>query len=43
MECQLADDAALLATTRTGAELAMLEYKCVAGEYGLNVSIAKKG
>ena len=35
MECQFADDAALLATTRAGAELAMLQHKCVAGEFGM--------
>ena len=40
-ECQFADDAALLATTRTGAERAMKEYLQVAEDYGLTVSIPK--
>ena len=38
-ECQFADDAALLATTREGAERAMEEYQRVAEGFGLSVSI----
>ena len=40
-ECQFADDAALLATTREGAERAMEEYLRVAEDFGLSVSIPK--
>ena len=40
-ECQFADDAALLATTQTGAERAMKEYLQVAEDFGLTVSIPK--
>ena len=40
-ECQFADDAALLATTREGTERAMEEYLRVAEDFGLSVSIPK--
>ena len=40
-ECQFADDAALLATTKRGAELAATEYMRVAGDFGLSLSIPK--
>ena len=40
-ECQFADDAALLATTRAGAERSLLEYVQVASDFGLTVSIPK--
>ena len=40
-ECQFADYAALLATTREGAEKAMEEYLRVAEDFGLSVSIPK--
>ena len=40
-ECQFADDAALLATTRTGAVRALREYMQVAEDFGLTVSIPK--
>ena len=40
-ECQFADDAALLVTTREGAEQAMREYIEVASSFGLKVSIRK--
>ena len=39
-ECQFADDAALLATTRAGAEQAMLSYIDVAGALGLSINLA---
>ena len=41
MECQFADDAALLETTRAGAERALQCYIDVAGDLGLTVSIPK--
>ena len=41
MECQFADNAALLATTRAGAERALQCYIEVAGDLGLTVSIPK--
>ena len=41
MECQFADDAALLATTKSGAELATIEYVRVTGDFGLTLSIPK--
>ena len=40
-ECQFADDAALLATTRIGAEWAILTYIGVAKSFGLTVSLPK--
>ena len=40
-ECQFADDAALLATTKRGAELATIEYMRVAEDFGLTLSIPK--
>ena len=40
-ECQFADDAALLATTRTGDVRALREYMQVAEDFGLTVSIPK--
>ena len=40
-ECQFADDAALLATTRDGAVRALREYMQVAEDFGLTVSIPK--
>ena len=40
-ECQFADDAALLATTREGAERALKEYMQVAREFGLTVNLRK--
>ena len=40
-ECQFADDAALLATTRIGAERAILTYIDVAKSFGLTVSLPK--
>ena len=40
-ECQFADDMALLATTRLGAEKAMKEYQLVCRSFGLSVSIPK--
>ena len=40
-ECQFADDAALLATTRSGAEQAILTYIEVAKAFGLTVSLPK--
>ena len=40
-ECQFADDAALLATTRAGAEQAMLSYIDVAGALGLCINLQK--
>ena len=40
-ECQFADDVALLATTRAGAEVAGREYMSTAQALGLNMSIVK--
>ena len=40
-ECQFADDAALLATTRAGAEQALASYVAVAAAFGLRVSLPK--
>ena len=40
-ECQFADDAALLATTKRGAETATSEYIFVAKDFGLTLSIPK--
>ena len=40
-ECQFADDAALLATTKRGAETATMEYMRVAKDFGLTLSIPK--
>ena len=40
-ECQFVDDAALLATTCTGAEQAALSYVEVASAFGLTVSLPK--
>ena len=40
-ECQFADDAALLATTKRGAEMATSEYMRVAKDFGLTLSIPK--
>ena len=40
-ELQFADDAALLATTRSGAEKALQEYSHVAADFGLTVSMPK--
>ena len=40
-DCQFADDAALLATTRHGAEQAILHYISVAKVFGLIVSLTK--
>ena len=38
-ECQLADDVAMLATTREGAETTIRAYSCVAKSLGLTVNI----
>ena len=40
-ECQFADDSALLASTRSGAESAALGYQRTSSEFGLNVSLPK--
>jgi hypothetical protein len=40
-ECQFADDAALMATTRPGAERAVSEYQTTCSSFGLRVSIEK--
>ncbi len=40
-ECQFADDAAILSTTRRGAEQAIMAYIDVADKLGLTVSIQK--
>lgn len=40
-DCQFADDAALLATTKRGAEMATMEYMLVAKDFGLTPSIPK--
>ena len=40
-ECQFADDAGILATTREGAELAMGEFSRTADDFGLTVSFLK--
>ena len=40
-ECQFADDAALLATTKRGAELITTEYMLVGKDFGLTLSIPK--
>ena len=40
-ECRFADDTALLAATREGAEKALQGYMKVAQDFGLSVSIAK--
>ena len=40
-EGQFADDAALLATTHSGAELALTEFASTANDFGLNVSFTK--
>ena len=40
-ECQFADDAALLSSTRSGAEMAAVEYQRASSDYGLTVSIVK--
>ena len=40
-ECQFADDAALLSTTRIGAEQAIKSFIEVAGAFGLTVSLSK--
>ena len=41
MDCQFADDAALLATTKAGAERVTEEYMKVAQDFGLTLSIQK--
>ena len=38
-ECQFADDMALLASTRSGAEMMAQEYQRAGGDFGLTVSI----
>ena len=40
-ELQFADDAALLTTTRSGAEKALQEYSHVAADFGLTVRMPK--
>ena len=40
-ECQFADDGALLASTRSGAERMALAYQQTSGDFGLTVSIPK--
>ena len=40
-ECQFADDSALLASTRSGAERLALGYQRTAGDFGLRVSLPK--
>ena len=40
-ECQFADDAALIATTRAGMERAIAEFISVAFAFGLTVSLIK--
>ena len=40
-ECLFADDGALLASTRSGAETAVCTYQQVSKDFGLTVSIAK--
>ena len=40
-ECQFADDVAILATSRAGAETALQGYIEVAQDFGLTVSIPK--
>ena len=40
-ECQFADNSALLASTRSGAESAALGYQRTSSEFGLNVSLPK--
>ena len=40
-ECQFADDAALLATSKRAAELATTEYILVGKDFGLTLSIPK--
>ena len=40
-ECQFADDAALLATTKAGAEVTMRKFLRTAKHFGLNVSFTK--
>ena len=40
-ECQFADDAALLATSKRGAELATTEFMLVSKDFGLTLSIPK--
>ena len=40
-ECQFADDAALLSSTRSGAETAAVEYQRTGSDFGLTVSIPK--
>ena len=40
-ECQFADDAALLATTKRGAELITIEYMLVCKDFELTLSIQK--
>ncbi len=40
-ECQFADYAAILATTRAGAELAMREFSSAATDFGMKVNFQK--
>ena len=40
-ECQFADDSALLAITRSGAESSAIGYQQTSSEYGLKVSLPK--
>ena len=40
-KCQLADDSALLSTTRSGAEAAVEEFQRVGSNFDLSVSIPK--
>ena len=40
-ECQFADDVALLAITHGGAEVAGREYRSIAQDFGLTMSIVK--
>ena len=40
-ECQFADDAAFLSTTKTSAETVTVEYMMVTRDFGLSLSIPK--
>ena len=39
-ECQFADDAALLATAKSRAELSNIEYMRIAGDFGFTLSLS---
>ena len=41
LECQFADDAAILTTTQSGAERAISEFATVSSDFGLTVSFQK--